>query len=266
MTPQVVIGIPMYNREDAVRRSLESLLIQTHQSIAFVVCDDCSTDSTPAIVAEYAALDSRVHLERNEERLGMVGNWRRVFEVARRLYPSFEYFAWGSDHDIWHPHWARILASELDEHPEAVLAYPAHEIFYEDGRRDPKLRAHVRHCRRDVAQFVRVRRTWRGMSAGSMIYGLARADAVADCGVYRSVIIPDRLLLSELALYGEFRQVPVPLWHRLARGKWVRINTRQRRAFFPGKRPPLYAFLPWPLQHWPCSSGPRRCTGGQPPG
>ena len=247
-TPQIVIGIPTYNREDAVRRSLESLLVQTHDSIAFVVCDDGSTDATPDIVAEYAALDSRLHLERNDERLGMVGNWRRVFEVARRLHPSFEYFAWGSDHDVWDPHWARFLAAELDEHPEAVLAYPAHEVFYDDGRAGKPATSFFDTVG-ETSLDVRARRTWRGMSAGSMVYGLARADALSECGVYRSVLLPDRLLLSELALYGEFRQVTTVLWHRLGRPKWVRINTRQRRAFYPGKRPPLHTYLPWPLQH-----------------
>jgi glycosyltransferase involved in cell wall biosynthesis len=248
VTPQVVIGIPMYNRQDAVRRSLESLLVQTHGSIAFVVCDDGSTDATPDIVAEYAALDSRLHLERNDERLGMVGNWRRVFEVARRLHPSMEYFAWGSDHDVWHPQWASVLAAELDEHPEAVLAYPAHDVFYDDGRAGKPATSFFDTVG-ETSLDARARRTWRGMSAGSMVYGLVRADALAECGVYRSVLLPDRLLLSELALHGEFRQVPTVLWHRLGRPKWVRINTRQRRAFFPGKRPPLYTYLPWPLQH-----------------
>ena len=46
------------------------------------------------------------------------------------------------------------------------------------------------------------------MSAGNMVYGLYRINALERAGVYRHVLVPDRLLFTELALYGQFRQVP----------------------------------------------------------
>ena len=52
------------------------------------------------------------------------------------------------------------------------------------------------------------------MSAGNMVYVLYRADALARAGVFRSVLAPDRLLLTELALQGQFVQVPDVLWYR----------------------------------------------------
>ena len=62
--------------------------------------------------------------ERNEQLLALVQNWRRAFDLARRRFPAAPYFAWVSDHDVWHPEWLRTLGAELDAHPEAVLAYP----------------------------------------------------------------------------------------------------------------------------------------------
>jgi hypothetical protein len=81
-----------------------------------------------------------------------------------------------------------------------------------------------------------------------MVYGLFRVRLLQRCGMLRAVLQPDRLLLSELALYGEFRQVPEVLWSRRYR-RGVRVSAaRQRRAFFPAGAP-LYSYVPWPLQH-----------------
>lgn len=53
MAYEVTIGIPVYNVEKYIRRSLDSALAQTFQSIEFLVCDDCGTDSSIDIVREY---------------------------------------------------------------------------------------------------------------------------------------------------------------------------------------------------------------------
>ena len=76
--------------------------------------DDCSSDETAEIVARYAGDDERIHFSRNDRRLGLVGNWRRAFELANELHPDLDYFAWGSDHDAWHPRWLESLVPELE--------------------------------------------------------------------------------------------------------------------------------------------------------
>ena len=57
-------------------------------------------------------------------RLGMVGNWRKTFRRARKTYPASPYFAWVSDHDVWHPRWLGKLVHTLDADPGVVMAYP----------------------------------------------------------------------------------------------------------------------------------------------
>ena len=84
------------------------------------------------------------------------------------------------------------------------------------------------------------------MMAGDMVYGLLRPDALERCGVFRPVLLPDRLLLAELAVEGEFRQVPELLWRRRMSG--VSDAASQRRSFFPDGAP-AHARLPWWLQH-----------------
>jgi glycosyltransferase involved in cell wall biosynthesis len=81
--PRVIIGSPLFNHATDFREAIESILGQTYTDFALVLVDDQSTDDTPAIAQEYAALDARVSYQVNAERLGLVDNARRAFEIAR---------------------------------------------------------------------------------------------------------------------------------------------------------------------------------------
>jgi glycosyltransferase involved in cell wall biosynthesis len=242
-TPRVVFGMPAYNRPDAIARTLESLLSQSCDDLAVVVVDDGSSAEARAVVESYAAHDPRLIYEPNRARLGMVGNWRLAFERARALFPHSEYFAWASDHDVWHPRWLETLVAVLDADPHAVLAYPHCLRMYPHDRR-------LIHGSFDTAGVAapgpRLKGTIVQLAAGNAIYGLFRAAALAQAGVFRPVLLPDRQVLSELSLLGEFRQVPDVLWYREASAAFS--HTRQRQTFFAG-RAPLHTWLPAGLQH-----------------
>src|SRR5262245_3864527 len=244
--PRVILGSPLFNHVAHVREAIESILNQTFTDFALVLVDDGSTDGTADIAREYEALDSRVQYSRNEARLGLIENSRRAFSRARARHPEAEYFAWTSDHDLWHPRWLHELVAALDAHPEAVLAYPLNRRIGPDGdilRRKPW-----------VFETLRVANRWRRLSvgiwhmrAGNMVYGLYRAEVLQRAGVYRKIVVPDRLLLAELSLYGQFSQVPEVVWFRRWYGRVVSLG-RQRASFFPGAAR-LHAYCPWWVSH-----------------
>jgi glycosyltransferase involved in cell wall biosynthesis len=232
-SPRVVIGAPLFEKADYLPGALDSLLAQSYRDFALILVDDASGDRTPEVAESYAARDRRAAFRRNPERLGMIGNKRRCFQLARELYPGCSYFAWGSDHDFWHPRWLKALVAALDAHPEAVLAYPLSVRIEASGEvvRGPWTFDTLGEKRASL----RVRRTTRRAASGSMVYGLYRADALEQAGVFRYVLNPDRLLMLELALQGQFVQVPEVLWERRFRG--LASHARQREAFFPGGAP-----------------------------
>jgi glycosyltransferase involved in cell wall biosynthesis len=244
-TPRVVLGMPAYNRPDTLARTIESLLSQTFEDFALVVADDAPSAQTKEIVEAYAREFPRISYEVNARRFGMIGNWRRVFELARQLYPAAEYFAWVSDHDLWHVRWLQTLVGVLDREPEDVLAYPRHVQITSGG-----VRWSAKEKTFDTIGVVdrgeRLSRSARHMLSGDMIYGLMRVWALEAAGVFRSVITPDRQVLLALSLYGQFRQVPDVLWYREFFHKFD--IKRQRRAFFPDGVP-MYAYAPPHLQH-----------------
>ena len=241
-----MIGVPLYNHADDLPDTLESLLAQSYREFRLVCVDDHSTDATGDIVRFYAARDARIVYTRNPARLGMIDNWRRAFDLALEDTPDAEYFAWASDHDIWEAGWLATLLAVLDRHPDVVLTYPLSRRIDPDGAPHDK-----RSWEFDTAGVddwrIRFRQTMHHMSAGNMVYGLGRVDAIRRAGVYRRVLVPDRLLLMELALEGQFRQAPALLWFRRVYGQTFSLG-RQHRAFFPNGRP-LYAYVPWWICH-----------------
>jgi glycosyltransferase involved in cell wall biosynthesis len=248
--PRVVIGVPVFNNAAYLAGALDSLLTQTYHDFSLVCVDDCSTDESPEIVLRYAARDSRLVYEQNTHTLGLVENWRRVFEVATERFGSFEYFGWGSDHDVWHASWLEALVSELDADPTLVGAFPLSVPISPEGTP-----LHYKHQYWDTTECAdplrRLLYVAKGFppKAGSIVYGLFRADALQRCGVYLPVIEPDVLLLSQLALLGPMKQVRKALWQRrFFSRKPARKRQRSRRRLFRGGAP-LHAFLPVPIVH-----------------
>jgi len=242
--PRVLFGMPAYNRPDALPQTLESLLSQTCTDFAIVIVDDRPTPEVKAIVERYQALDSRITYEPNAARLGMIGNWHWAFARGREIQPTVEYFAWVSDHDMWHPRWLEVLIEELDEHPQAVMAYPQMQRVFPHERRPITRLSDTAGLGSRVA---RLRKAIADMTAGNAVYGLFRVDALARAGVFRGVLMPDRQLLVELSLFGEFRHVPQMLWYREVAG--VFSLKRQRNMLF-SRRVPLHTYLTPPLQHF----------------
>ena len=247
-SPRVVVAAPLFNKAQYLEQAARSLLAQTHGDLVLLLIDDGSTDGTLELCRALAAEDPRVEVHVNPRRLGMLGNTRRAFALARERYPQAEFWALGSDHDVWSPTWLERLVALLDEHPEAVLAYPQTQRIDEHGRPYDAARAPWRAETSGIREpFARMTAAFRGMVAGDMIYGLFRARVLDSLGgVYREVLVPDRLLLSEVALRGEFVQAPEVLWRRRFRG--LADLDRQRRAFFLDAAP-RHAAWPWWLQH-----------------
>jgi glycosyltransferase involved in cell wall biosynthesis len=241
--PKVVLGMPAYNRSDTLARSLESLLSQTYTDFALVVVHDGPSTEVAAIVETYAREYPRIRYAENETRLGMVGNWRKVFERARELYPPAHYFAWVGDHDLWHPRWLHELVSVLDKQPHVVVAYAENLLMMTDNA---KITDRVFDTFGVTSRVKRLRLSARYMLSGDMIYGLMRADALEAAGVFRHVVTPDRQVLLALSLFGQTRQVREVLWYR----EVLRVFDlkRQRSVFFPDGTP-SYTYVSSHVQH-----------------
>jgi glycosyltransferase involved in cell wall biosynthesis len=243
--PRAVFGLPAYNHGHKLRQTLNSLLNQTLPNFRLIISDDGSTDATSAILKEYAARDDRIIQTRTPRRLGYIGNARRCFELAREQFPETEYFAWASDHDIWHPRWLEVLALALDQQPDAAIACP--NVYRIDAVGEIIATKAVRCTTGSRALSARrFARIFDEITPGDMIYGLIRADMLEKAGALSWHLMPDRLTLMLLSFYGSVLSVPEYLWYRRYRG--LASLHRQMQSSFLDK-PPGYLHFPWWLTH-----------------
>ena len=80
----VLMGI--YNCEDTLAESIDSILSQTHENWELILCDDCSRDGTYALAMQYAKKDSRIVLLKNEKNLTLGPTLNRCLAVAKGKY------------------------------------------------------------------------------------------------------------------------------------------------------------------------------------
>lgn len=245
-----VFAVAAFQNARHVEQALRSLLDQGE--VRVVVVDDCSDDGSYERLLTFADAE-RVTVLRNERRLGMPRNWQRAAEEALARHPEAEWFAWGSDHDIWAEGWFEALGAALEADADAPFAYPtpvavddAGAVLSEFSRPgkpgDPV--GGLEHA-------GRVTGSSRPVKPGDAIYGLFRASVVRECLPVPVVPAFDRVILARAAARGRAIHVDRPLWLRrysVTDGAPTRPSrARQRRGFWPERRPPWWALLP---VHW----------------
>ena len=87
-TPKVSVIIPVYNVEAYLRPCLDSITGQTLRDIEIICVNDGSTDSSLAILQEYAARDSRMQV-RDQTNTGQGTARNRAIEQAKGEYVYF---------------------------------------------------------------------------------------------------------------------------------------------------------------------------------
>lgn len=126
---KVSVIVPAYNAADYLRQSVESILGQTFADFELIVVDDCSTDSTPDILASYG--DPRLRVVRNPQNMGVVGARNRAMEEVRG-----EYVASFDADDVSLPTRLAKQVAYLDANPGVALMGTASR-YLEDGKLQP---------------------------------------------------------------------------------------------------------------------------------
>jgi len=205
--PLVSIGMPVYNGEQFIRESLDSLLAQDYDNFELIISDNASTDRTQEICKEYLAKDSRIQYYCNLTNLGAVKNFNRVFELSHG-----KYFMWASDHDLWHPTFLSRCISILEDDALVVLAYSRTESIDSEGNSLYLYKDQINT--RGMPPLNRYKYLLNNLSKCNMIYGLIRSEVLNDTDLFKNIIGPDNLLLAELALEGYFVQIKEVLFYR----------------------------------------------------
>ena len=86
MKPDISVIMSVYNGEAYLAQAIESVRNQTFQNWELIVIDDCSTDSTGAILAGFAAEDERIKVHPNEVNLKLPTSLNKAISLCSGKY------------------------------------------------------------------------------------------------------------------------------------------------------------------------------------
>ncbi len=115
---KVSIILPVYNGSQYLKNSIDSILRQTYTNFELIVVDDCSTDSTPDILREYASRDNRVKVIRNTTNQKLPNSLNIGFSKA-----DGDYFTWTSDDNCYLDTAFETMVNFLNKHFSYGMVY-----------------------------------------------------------------------------------------------------------------------------------------------
>ncbi len=196
-SPVITIGMPIYNGERFLAKTLDSFLRQTFTDFELIISDNASTDSTEGICREYTRRDRRILYFRNEKNMGAGWNFRRVYSMAKG-----KYYKQAAHDDFLEPTFLEECIAALEGDPGLVLAHTRTRTVSATGKPvacdNPSLRFD------SPDPLVR----WYDLLLNDHmcfeIFGVFRLDALCQCPPQGSYVNSDGVLLAQVALLGRF--------------------------------------------------------------
>lgn len=204
--PRLSIGLPVYNGEEYLAESLDALLGQSYEDFELIITDNASTDGTEAICRRYVSRDSRIRYIRLPKNIGAAPNHNFAFTEAKG-----ELYKWASHDDLYGRDLLRRCIEALDEHPNVVLAHAGTAVI--DGAGNVTQPFDYRHATDSPHPQERFR-SMLFEPGGDDFYGVIRADVLRRVRPHDSYHHADRTFVAEIALHGQFHQVPELLYFR----------------------------------------------------
>lgn len=232
-TCRITIGMPVYNGEDYLAETLDTVLAQTYSKFILYIADNASTDRTEEICREYARKDSRIVYARNPKNVGAAGNYERCFTPA-----TTEYFRWQNADDPIGPTLIEDCFNALENDSSIVLAYCKSRIIddkgtvisdYEDNLSLQQASASERFI--SCVNVIRLQ---------NVMYGLIRREPLAHTALLGAYTSSDLNLVGELSLYGKFEEIPKRMFNRRVHpesSSWDMSDAEKLKEFWdPSKR------------------------------
>lgn len=122
----VSVVIPVYNSENFLAESIESVLNQTYENLEIIAVDDGSTDNSAKILKEYS--DRITIISQSNQGLASALN-----SGIKKI--NDKWFKWFSPDDILFSNAIEILVEEAKKQPPNTIVYSNWEIIDENGKK-----------------------------------------------------------------------------------------------------------------------------------
>ena len=121
-TPLVSVILPVYNRMDIVKYSVDSVLKQSYSKLELIIVDDGSDDGTGELLENID--DPRVKILHNESCKGVSNARNRGLEAA-----NGKYIAYLDSDNVWDSRYVAAMVGAFLELPDAEALYSGQLLF-----------------------------------------------------------------------------------------------------------------------------------------
>jgi glycosyltransferase involved in cell wall biosynthesis len=252
--PKVSLGLAVYNGENYLRKSIDSLLSQTFTDFELIISDNASTDTTPEICQEYLNKDPRVSYVRNNCNIGLAKNLNQTFNLS-----SGEYFKWAAHDDFISPDYLQNCVEVLDNNADVVLCQARAKKVDRNGQLLCKSEdldnysypINIEAGLDSNKVYDRLRSLQKEPSGWLQVYGLIRRSALLNTALFGGYPEDDHVLLTQLALQGRiYTETQSTFFSREHGEQSISIVRRSMHQFAiwirPDKRGQLF-FPQWEL-------------------
>ena len=139
--PRFSVVIPLYNKENFIENTIQSLLNQTFSDFEVLVVNDCSTDTSEQLVARFD--DPRINIIQHSVNKGLSASRNTGIKSANANYIAFL-----DADDLWKPSFLEKIEVLINQYPEASLFATKYEVLHKKNRivtHDFKLKNFTKH-------------------------------------------------------------------------------------------------------------------------
>lgn len=200
--PDVCIFIPTFNRSQSLKCALESAINQNiEQYYEIIVLDNDGRENTEteALMRDYCSKYDNVLYYKNEENIGMFGNWNRGFELARTKWVAMLH-----DDDILYPQYLNEVLKNAEKYDCGLVSVFSQfmegcneELLNTDMcKNQNKFKTIVTRITKGKAVKIDMSDNYRSITATPTACAYKR-EAVIECGGFNDEYFP----ISDITLF-----------------------------------------------------------------
>ena len=147
MNELVSIITPLYNAEDFIGTTIDSVRSQTYTNWEMIIVDDCSTDRSREIVKGYLEIDNRIKLVEMDQNVGTGIAKNKALE-----HVNGQFIAFVDSDDWWLPEKLEKQAAFMIEN-RYPISYTAYQMVNADGTKESRI-VNAKECL-DLDQYLK---------------------------------------------------------------------------------------------------------------
>lgn len=206
--PLVSVGIPVYNEEKFILKTVKSVLNQDYPNIEIIISDNNSDDNTYDIFSKFDFGKRRIKIFKQISNIGPIANFEFVLKNA-----VGSYFMWLGGHDYIHPNY---ISKAIDIHkiyPNVSLVYFNHQFV--DCQYNHISTPFLPSI--DSGELSRINRSilvYRNLNYCTHIHGIWNISLRKEL-IFNNTVGVDHLILFIMSLKGPIKSIEDKYYFRL---------------------------------------------------